>query len=216
MIHPGQALRTTVLAACASVTALIPLTFPADDGATDIDRAIAEPVRRSVSPEWGSILVSPSNGATVLIGLLGFCCWFLVRRRWWRAATMLVVPELAVAINTWLLKPLWDRQLHDYLTYPSGHTVHLVAVATTFACLVTSARARLVVVALTALMLVPVTLGMIERGYHHATDVFGGAAAAVTLAVAGVWAVSCGRKRWRRATSRPAASTPAHPSPPPA
>ncbi|KAF0845587.1 phosphatase PAP2 family protein [Nocardia caishijiensis] len=216
MIRPDQALRATVLTTCASVTALIPLTFPADDGPTDIDRAVAEPVRRSLSPEWGSILVSPSHNAIVLIGLLACCCWFLLRRQRWRAVAMLVVPGVAVMINTWLLKPLWDRQLHDYLAYPSGHTVHLVAVATTFACLVTSARARLAVVALTALLLIPITLGMIERGYHHATDVLGGAAAAVTLAVAGVWALRCGRTRWRRATSRPAASTPAHPSPPPA
>ncbi|MFE6921655.1 phosphatase PAP2 family protein [Nocardia sp. NPDC057663] len=181
------AVRATAIGAGAAVTAAIPLTFPADDGPTDLDAAVADPIAGTVSPGLAEVLVAPSSGPVVLILLLAAFGWFALRRQWWRAVTMLVVPEVAVAINTWLLKPLWDRQLHDYLAYPSGHTVHLVAVATTFACLVTNLRARVAVATLTMLAVVSITPGMVELGYHHPTDVLGGAAAAAAMAIGLCW-----------------------------
>ncbi|MFC4372769.1 phosphatase PAP2 family protein [Nocardia halotolerans] len=179
----ATAVRVTTIGSCAALTAAIPVTFAPGGGAGGLDTAIAAPVRRQVSPGLAEFLVAPSNGPVVLILLFAACAWFAVRGHWWRAATMLVVPEIAVAVNTWVLKPLWERPLHDYLAYPSGHTVHLVAVATTFACLLASVRPRIAIAALTAVALASITAGMIVLGYHHATDVFGGAAAAVALSI---------------------------------
>ncbi|MFF2083091.1 phosphatase PAP2 family protein [Nocardia sp. NPDC058176] len=197
----ATALRATVIGGGAVVTAAIPLAFPVDGGPTDLDTAMSTRIEETVSPTLGQWLVAPSNTPVVLVALIAACAWFALHRRWWAAVTMLVVPEVAVAINTWVLKPLWARELHDYLAYPSGHTVHMVAVATTFACLVRDLRARCVIGALTVLALLAIVVGMVERGYHHPTDVLGGAAAGVSLAVALCWISQMLRTRERRAGS---------------
>ncbi|MEV0335198.1 phosphatase PAP2 family protein [Nocardia sp. NPDC050717] len=175
--------RATAIGVGAAVTAALPLTFPDDGGPNAFDTAIAEPAASALSPGVAEVLVAPSDGPVVLLLLLCGCAWFAARRDRRRAVTMLVVPEVILAINTWLLKPLWDRRIEDYLAYPSGHTVHLVAVATTFACLVTSTTTRIVVAVLTVLAILVITPGMAELGYHHPTDVVGGAAAAAAMAM---------------------------------
>ncbi|WP_240505360.1 phosphatase PAP2 family protein [Nocardia mangyaensis] len=195
------ALRATVIAAGAAVTAAIPATFPADGGPTPLDAAMSTRIDEAVSPTLGQWLVAPSNGPVVLLALIAGCAWFALRRRWWAALTMLVVPEVAVAINTWVLKPVWERQLHDYLAYPSGHTVHLVTVATAFACLVRDLRARCVIAALTVLAVLALVVGMVERDHHYPTDVLGGAAAGVSMAVGLCWISQMLRTHARRASS---------------
>ncbi|MEV0064592.1 phosphatase PAP2 family protein [Nocardia sp. NPDC050718] len=176
--------RATAIGAGAALTAALPLTFPADGGPSGLDAAVADPITAAVSPGLAQVLVAPSNAPVVLVLLLAAVGWFAVRRRWWAAVTMLVVPELALVINTVVLKPLWDRRMHDYLAYPSGHTVHMVAVATTFACLVTTLTARVVIATLTVLALAAIVPGMVVLGYHRPTDVLGGAAAAASLTMA--------------------------------
>ncbi|WP_278262089.1 phosphatase PAP2 family protein [Nocardia sp. AG03] len=187
MIDRATAARVTALGAGAALTVALPLTFPADGGPTALDTAVADPVTDALSPGAAHWLVAPSNTPVVVGMWLAACAWFALRGRRWHAVTMLVVPGIAVAVNAWVLKPLWDRQLHDYLAYPSGHAVHLVAVATTFACLVTGWRTRATVAMLTLLAMASSAVGMIELGYHHLTDVLGGAAAAAALAIAGCW-----------------------------
>lgn len=199
--------RAAVIGTGAAVTAAIPATFPTDGGPTELDTAMSTRIDEAVSPTLGQWLVAPSNGPVVLLALVVGCAWFALHRRWWAAVTMLVVPEVAVAINTWILKPLWERELHDYLAYPSGHTVHMVAVTTTFACLVRDLRARFAIGALTVLAVLAIVVGMVERGYHHLTDVLGGAAAGVSIAVGLCWVSQMLRTRLRRvrlveATSR--------------
>ncbi|MFD0363281.1 phosphatase PAP2 family protein [Nocardia sp. GCM10030253] len=190
VLDSQAALRLVVVALCVAVAVGLPLAFPHDGGPTDVDRDIAAPIHTALDSHPGvyRALVIPSNGYILIPLLLAAACWFAYRGEWWRAATMLVVPELAVAINTWLLKPLWDRPLHDYLAYPSGHTVHLVAIATTFALLVDSARARAVVLTLAAVALFGAAVGMIGLGYHLPTDIVGGTAAAIAMVTVLCWA----------------------------
>ncbi|MFC9898327.1 phosphatase PAP2 family protein [Nocardia sp. NPDC127579] len=186
------------------MTVLVPLSFPAGGGSTDLDRSVADAVHRHVGADAYPALVLASNGPVVVALLLTAVAWFACRRRWWSAATMFVVPESTLAINAALLKPLWDRPLADYLAYPSGHTVHLVAVATTFVLLTDSTRARFGVALATALILAAVTIGMIGLGYHHLTDVLGGTAAAVALSIALCWVAA----RIRDRTDRPGSAAP--------
>ncbi|MFD6452815.1 phosphatase PAP2 family protein [Nocardia sp. NPDC055165] len=178
------AVRVAAIGAGAALTASLPLTFPADGGPTELDSVVPD---NTVSAGLAQVLVTPSNAPVVVALLLAACAFFALHRQWWRAVTMLVVPEVALVVNTWLLKPLWDRQLDDHLAYPSGHTVHMVAVATTFACLVTDLRTRIAVATLTVLALIAITPAMAELGYHHPTDVLGGAAAAASMAIGLCW-----------------------------
>ncbi|WP_433762324.1 phosphatase PAP2 family protein [Nocardia sp. CA-135398] len=182
--------RANLVALCAvlvgvAVAATLPLTFPGDSGATDLDRALAQPIHSALDDHPGGYqaLVISSNGYILIPLLLAAAAWFGHRKQWRRAVAMVVIPEVVVGLNSWVLKPLWDRPLHDYLAYPSGHTVHLVAIATAFVVLTESTRARVVTIVSATVALVCAAVGMIGLGYHLPTDILGGAAVAIALVV---------------------------------
>jgi len=100
------------------------------------------------------------------------------------AALALGGPLLAILLNTWLLKPVYDRWKNDTLVYPSGHTVGLVAVLTV---LVLVTRKTYVVV-LSALALLAAAAGLVGMGYHYLTDVVGGTLFAVAVVLV-TWSV---------------------------
>jgi membrane-associated phospholipid phosphatase len=96
---------------------------------------------------------------------------------------------VAVVLNTWVLKPLFDRWKNDTLVYPSGHTVSMVATVAVVWFLVSGrAVTAAVVAAVGAVLLAGVTLGMMGLGYHYVTDVVGGTAFAVFVVVI-LWSV---------------------------
>lgn len=200
---PGNVVRIGVAAVGAAVTVAVPMTLPADGGPSAVDRAIADPLHSALDARPGvyEALVVPSNGYILLPLLLLACAWFAYRGDLHRAVTMAIVPELAVAVNTWLLKPLWGRQWQDYLAYPSGHTVHLVAIAGTFVLLADTHRTRCAVCAMASLALLAAAAGMVGLDYHHPTDILGGAAAAIVMVILLCWAAEFRRGR----NSRPRA-----------
>ncbi len=169
----------------------VPLSFPAGGGPTTFDSAIGDEVHEGLDAHRGvyDALVVPSNAYIVLPLLLIGVLYCVRRRDWWGAGFLVVVPELVVAINTWALKPLWDRHLHHYLAYPSGHTVQFVAIATGVLLVAATVRWRIVIGVLAALALAAVAVGMVGRGYHYPTDVVGGTAFAIA-AVTACWTVT--------------------------
>ncbi|MGW4067400.1 phosphatase PAP2 family protein [Nocardia grenadensis] len=201
--HTADPLTTAAAAAAgATVAAALPWSFPPGGGETSFDLAVNEQVDPRLDPRpWiAEVLALATNTGVVLAVLCGGAAWFAWQRRWWETTTMVLVPETAVAINAWVLKPFWSRPLHDYLAYPSGHTVHLVAVVTTLILLLRSMRARAVIVALTTVAWLGAGIGMIALDYHLATDVIGGAAAGIALAIGLYWvAVSLARVPGARA-----------------
>lgn len=188
----------------AAVTGAIPTTFPAGGGPTAFDQTVREPVDTVLDPRpWvAEVLALASNSWVVLALLLAGVGWFAWQRRWRETATMAVVPELAVSLNTWVLKPWWGRPLHDYLAYPSGHTVHLIAVATTFVLLVGTARARIILVLLTLVAWTVAGIGTVALDYHLPTDIVGGASAAITLSAGLYWISLEARDTWFRQRMR--------------
>lgn len=181
---------TGVLAASAGATAAaLPWSFPPGGGATTFDLAVGARVDPRLDPRpWvAEVLALATNTGVVLALLCGSAVWFAWQRRWWETATVALAPELAVAVNTWALKPWWGRPLHDYLAYPSGHTVHLISVITALVLLLRSTRARAVIIGLAAAGWCAGAAGMIALDYHHATDVMGGAAAGISLTIAFYW-----------------------------
>ncbi|MCP9619350.1 phosphatase PAP2 family protein [Nocardia otitidiscaviarum] len=174
----GAALSLLALSA-ALLTVVVPLTFPAGKGPTGLDSWLA--ARLPDRADLYEMLAFPGTAWAVLPLLAAAALWFARRRLWWRAGFVLLAPEFAVVVNTWVLKPLWDRPLHDYLAYPSGHTVHLVAAVTAVALAADHRGFRVAAVGVGAVVLAGVTVGMVGLGYHYVTDVVGGAAAAVAL-----------------------------------
>lgn len=185
MLEQHARLRTRAVTATtgALATLALPPAFPPGGGPTTLDSAFAAVVAAEPPTALDRVLVAPSDALVVLAALILAVAWFVRQRRWLAAVTMAVVPELAPAVNTWVLKPLFDRPLHDYLAYPSGHTVHMVAVACTFVLLTDSRRAARVVAVLAGSAVIAAAAGQVGMGYHHLTDVAGGAAAGLSIAV---------------------------------
>ncbi|MEU0542807.1 phosphatase PAP2 family protein [Nocardia sp. NPDC005978] len=184
--RPRRAALPLLAVLATILTIAVPLSFPDDGGPNGWDRAVGKHIHTSLDGHRGvyDLLVAPSNWYVVTPLLFAAVGWFAYRRRWLAAGFVLLAPELAMIVNTLLLKPFWDRPLHDYLAYPSGHTVHLVAIATAVALVSESARVRVAVAVLLALILPLVLIGMTGLGYHHPTDVIGGTAAAIAMVTA--------------------------------
>ncbi|WP_459960057.1 phosphatase PAP2 family protein [Nocardia sp. IFM 10818] len=184
--HARRAALPALIVAAVLVTVVVPRFFPADGGPTGFDRAVGEHIHSSFDGHAGiyRVLVAPSDALVVVLLLLAGFAWFAYRRQWWQAGFVVIAPEFAIGVNALLLKPLWERPLGDYLAYPSGHTVHLVAVVTAFALASESVWIRAAVVVVMAVVLPVVLVGMVGLGYHYPSDVVGGAAAAVALVAA--------------------------------
>ncbi|MEU1426859.1 phosphatase PAP2 family protein [Nocardia sp. NPDC005746] len=184
--RPHPATLPAVILAGVIVTVLVPLTFPSGGGSTSADLALENGIHSALDAHtWVyRVLVFPSNSPVVLTLLALSAALLAYRRLWWQAGFALIAPELVVAVNTYALKPFWERKLEHYLAYPSGHTVQLVAVVTAFALVTESARVRRGTVIVMVVVLPAVMIGMVGLGYHHPTDVVGGTAAAVALVAA--------------------------------
>lgn len=128
-------------------------------------------------------LVLPTEPYVLLPILATLAAWCLYASRRWDALFVVLAPSVAVAVNTWLLKPLFDRWKGDTLVYPSGHTVSMVATIAVVCVLVRGPARRIITVA-GAVLLAGVTIGMIGLGYHYLTDVVGGTFFAVSAVLA--------------------------------
>jgi membrane-associated phospholipid phosphatase len=112
-----------------------------------------------------------------------------LKRRWDGLALCLLGSIAPVVLTTWVLKPLFDRPLHDYLAYPSGHAVSLVSVLTVLVLLVR----RVLVAALAVAVAVLAGIGLVGAGYHYPVDVVGGACFAIAAVVTIEWGLRRGR-----------------------
>ncbi|WP_442875454.1 phosphatase PAP2 family protein [Amycolatopsis sp. NBC_00355] len=173
-----------VLAAvCGLLALLLGLPFAGGDTPGALDSAAAAAVAH-LGPGAAAVLVLPTEPYVVfaLAAVAVFCCLRAGRRL--DAALALGGPVLAILLNTWLLKPLYDRWKNDTLVYPSGHTVGLVSVLTVLVLL----TRKTYVVVLSALALLAATAGLIGMGYHYLTDVVGGTLFAVAVVLV-TWSV---------------------------
>lgn len=109
----------------------------------------------------------------VMVLTVGWCALRGRRHETVFAAAGIVIP---VALNTWVVKPLFDHPLHDYLAYPSGHTVSLVS---TLTVLVLLAHRRIPAAIAAFVVTVAAGIGLVGFGFHFPGDVVGGACFAV-------------------------------------
>lgn len=150
------------------------------------------------------LLVLPTE-PYVLIPLIALIAGLSALQRRWRDAVLCVVATtLPVALNTWVLKPLFDHRLQDWLAYPSGHTVSLVATLTVLVLLARQGIARAVMAVVAVGVTVATGIGLVALGYHYPVDVVGGAC----FAVAAVLTLSLATRRGRaRSAGSPHADT---------
>ncbi|MFI5608187.1 phosphatase PAP2 family protein [Amycolatopsis sp. NPDC051903] len=159
-----------VAVVCLLATVALGLVYAGGHSPGSLDSAVAGGVA-GLGRTTFDVLVLPTEPYVLLpaIAVVTGSCAYL--RRWPDAALAVAGPAVAVGLNTWVLKPLFDRWKDGILVYPSGHTVSLVTV---LAVLVLLARPKVLTAVLGVLLLCCAAIGMIGLGYHYLTDIVGG------------------------------------------
>ncbi|WP_030609206.1 phosphatase PAP2 family protein [Streptomyces sclerotialus] len=191
-----------VAALAALVVVVLGVLYAGHSEPGRVDRWIVQPTADSVRPPWRNValvtdfLGEPAGAATLVVAVVTGC--LLLRCP--RAAVLAVVgPGMAVATTT-LLKPVVGRTIHgaDNLSYPSGHTAFLTALALVVALLATGrlglGRTAGTSLVLAAALVAGAAMGwaQVALGAHYPTDAFGGWCTAVAVVPATAWLVGQG------------------------
>lgn len=193
--RPGRPLLTAtarlwagaLLACCAILIAALGVLFAHQAHADRLDHAIDSPIiswfggnpglaRWLAAP--GSLIPAVTLSAAIVIASL------LIRRLNAAVLAAAAVPA-AVGLNDGLLKPLVHRSYLGVLTYPSGHTTTMFALAATVTVLLIppqTARAgapRVLIPAAACVLGGVVAVGVIGLRWHYFTDTVAGAALGV-------------------------------------
>ncbi|MGW7518686.1 phosphatase PAP2 family protein [Streptomyces sp. NPDC054796] len=151
-----------------------------------------------VGPPWRDVALAtdflgePVGAAALAVAAVAGC--LLLRCP--RAAVLVVVgATLTVGVAT-LLKPVVGRTIHDgHLSYPSGHTAFVTALALVVALLATNrlglGRTGGTLLVLAAALVVGAAMGwaQVGLGAHYPTDVLGGWCTALAVIPATAWLV---------------------------
>lgn len=148
--------------------------------------------------------LSVSIGCAVLAAVL-----FSTGRR--RAALLAIVgPAVAAGLAEFVLKPLINRRLHDFLAFPSGHTTGAVSVAVVIVVVLLGPSrpawppvVRYLLAAAALLVAVGVATALIGSGYHYSTDTLGGFCVAVAAVLTVAWTIDALSVRSEHDPSRP-------------
>jgi membrane-associated phospholipid phosphatase len=197
-----------LLACCAILVTVLGLLFAHQTTADRLDHAIDSPVIAWLGghPGLAAWLAAPGSQlpAVALSAVIVVAC--LLTGRLNGAVLAATAVAAAVGVNDGLCKPLVHRTYLGALSYPSGHTATIFALAATVAVLLysppRSAGARVLRMAIPAAVCVlgvVVAVGVIGLKWHYFTDTVAGAAVGIGT-VCGL-ALLLDLPIWRRQTS---------------
>jgi membrane-associated phospholipid phosphatase len=182
---PARRWAGTVLACCVTLVAVLGGLFARQAQPAWIDRVVDDPVIAWLGAHgqllsWlaypATLLPAGGISAVVAIGCL-------VARRFNGAILAAAAIPVASTINDALLKPLVHRTYQGQLTYPSGHTASMFALAAMITVLllmpwqrVMPAVPRLVIMVGAWALGCVVAIAVIGLRWHYFTDTVGGAA----------------------------------------
>lgn len=217
-------LAAALLAVCVAVIAFLGTWFRHQAHAGWPDTAVDARIQASLGghPRLLNLVVGLGDPIplAVMTAVLLLAC--LVTRRWRGAALVAVALPASEVLTEFLLKPVIGRTLHGGLSFPSGHSTCVFAVAAAFAVLLANpppsppipAPVRLLLPLAAFAAACAVAVALVALGFHYFTDTVGGAAvgAAVVVATALVLDRLARSRRWRPAAS-PTCPEPARPPP---
>jgi len=186
--HAARLWAGVVLACCAVVVAVLGVIFAHQTAADPFDRAVDSPVISGLGrrPGLAAWLAYPGSQrpAIALTAIIVVAC--LLTRRLNGAALAAAAVPVAVGVNDRLCKPLFDRTYLGVLSYPSGHTATMFALAAALVVLlyvppksVTARVLRLVAWSAAGVAGTVVAVGVIGLQWHYFTDTIAGAAVGI-------------------------------------
>jgi undecaprenyl-diphosphatase len=126
-----------------------------------------------------------------------------------RAAVLALVGPSACGVAIELMKPLVGRTYHGILTFPSGHTTGITAVATVVAVMaVTFTRSRLlmaITMAVAGVLIVAIVMAfaLLAQHLHYPTDTLGGFLTAMVIVLASAFCIDAIATYGKNGTSHP-------------
>jgi undecaprenyl-diphosphatase len=174
-----------LLAACAAVTLVLGILFAGQTHAGRLDASVDARFRSALSQDQSLLHVLAWLGdfgpVTAMTAALVLAC--AVVRRWRGCVLAAVAVPAASALTEFVFKPLTDRTLTGWLSYPSGHATVMFALAAVSWMLLANPAGqrlpravRLMVASGAFLLAVAVCVAMVGLSFHYFTDIAGGAA----------------------------------------
>ncbi|MEW2399915.1 phosphatase PAP2 family protein [Streptomyces sp. NPDC046862] len=200
LLPPSLRVRLGLIAALAAlVVVVIGVLYAGHSEPGRVDRWIVEPTADSVRPPWRYVALAldflgePAGAAMLVVAVVAGC--LLLRRP--RAAVLVVAGVGVSVVTATLLKHLVGRTIHGdgNLSYPSGHTAFLTALALVVALLATGrlglGRTAGTSLVLAAALVAGAAMGwaQVALGAHYPTDVLGGWCTALAVIPATAWLV---------------------------
>ncbi|MET9460084.1 phosphatase PAP2 family protein [Streptomyces canus] len=200
ILPPSLRARLALVAALAALVVVVLAVLYAGHGQPGrVDSWLIKPTEDSVRPPWRRVALAldflgePSGSAMVVAAAVTGC--LLLRRP--RAAVLMVAGAGFAVGTATLLKHLVGRTIHgaDNLSYPSGHTAFLTALAFVAALLATDrlglGRTAGTSLVLAAALVAGAAMGWAEvaLGAHYPTDALGGWCTALAVVPATAWLV---------------------------
>jgi membrane-associated phospholipid phosphatase len=181
---PTRARAGVLLACCAILIAALGVLFAHQVKADQLDRAVDSPIISWLAGHQGlaAWLAAPASQipAVALSVIIVVAC--LLTGRLNGAVLAAATVPAVVGLNDGLLKPLVHRTYLGVLTFPSGHTATMFALAATVTVLLIPPRPdrpralRVLIPAAACVLGCVVAVGVIGLRWHYFTDTVAGAA----------------------------------------